>query len=154
MIESIRIDDWLILMKEKFLRIKDIKNLETGDQIKFLCIDRNFYDLIEHNMDKYTRPEVFFKHNYVMNYIHRKHLDGYMYFRNDNNDVHDFEFHVNWRNKWYPLENGYLSDEGRRFLGLDAPVTLDEYQSDTLVGWRGPVLLWKDVIDNSYLLRN
>lgn len=154
MIESVQIDDWLNLMKEKFLTIKDIKNLETGDKIEFLCIDRNFYDLIEHNIDKCSTPEVFFKYNYVMNYIHRKHLDGYMYFRNDNQDVHDFEFHVNWKNKWYPLENGYLSNDGRRFLGSDAPVTLDDYSLNTLVGWRGPALLWKDVISNSYLLRN
>jgi len=151
MIESICIDDWLSLMKKKFISIKDINNLETGEEIKFLCIDRNFYDLIEHNENRCLKPVVFFSNSYIMNYIHNKNLHGHTYF---DNDVHNFEFHVNWRNRWYPLENGCLSKEGKRFLGYDAPSTLDEYPLDTLVGWRGPVLLWKDVINNSYLLKN
>jgi len=149
MIDVLSVGEWLELMRPKYLTIYDIQTLNDKDTIKLLCIDRNFYDLIG---DETLAPELFFKDNYKMNYTHKDYLNGTIYF-DDDDDVNTgtpFEFHVNWNNRWYPLHEGKLSMEGQSFLGEEAPVEIENYPADTLIGWRGPVLLWEDVVSSPF----
>lgn len=143
MIDVVSVEEWLESMRPKYLTIDDIQNLNGMDTVKLLNIDRNFYDLIG---DGTLAPELFFKDSYKMNYTHKEHLNGTVYFDDLDDAPSPFEFHVNWNSKWYPLCEGKLSLEGQSFLGVDAPVELESYPTDTLVGWRGPVLLWGDVV--------
>ena len=46
---TVTLNKWLENKKDKHLNISDIEKMKSGDKIKLLCIDRNFYDLIDHN---------------------------------------------------------------------------------------------------------
>ena len=44
---SLKPDIWLEFMRPKYLKIRDIEKLKSGDKLKILCIDRNFYDFLK-----------------------------------------------------------------------------------------------------------
>ena len=59
---TITLEKWLENMTEKYLTISDIEGLQSGDSLNLLCLDRNFFDLIEHNLNKPScRPDFFFQ---------------------------------------------------------------------------------------------
>lgn len=49
---TITLEKWLENMTEKHLKISDIEGLQCGDSLNLLCLDRNFFDLIDHNLNK------------------------------------------------------------------------------------------------------
>jgi len=96
----------------------------------------------------YTSKD-FFRFN-TATYIHKKGLQGTLIFHHDDDDViiPSFEFHVHCDTFcWYPLKNGILPAEDDEGLGnlYGYEITSEELPLDTNIGWRGPMILWKNV---------
>jgi len=153
---SLSIEEWLAFMKSKCITIDFITNLNQNQKVKLLCIDRNFYDLIENNQYGVYSPEEFFAHNYIINYKHNHDLSGFANWNFDNNDEYSpFNFHLNYVNdSWYPLNNeGKLefNEIEVKIFNIDVQnieKKWQEYSGNTLVGWRGEMLLWDDAIQS------
>ena len=154
--QIIHISEWINIMKHKYITIKDIEKLNKGDCIKLLAIDRNFYDLIDCNKDGVeTTPEIFLQDNYIFEYTHNNGLNGMIRWVKEE-IINNFNFDINYNNDyWYPLNNeGELPEEDtqRLFSLKNIKKNYKEYPEETLIGWRGPMLLWDDVINDNILL--
>ena len=154
--QSIHINEWLNIMKHKYITIKDIEKLNEGECIKLLAIDRNFYDLIDNNEDGVsTPPEIFLQDNYIFEYTHNNGLNGTIRWIKEER-IDNFNFHINYNNyDWYPLNNeGKLPEDDPQglFSFKDIKKNYREYPKDTLIGWRGPMLLWEDVINDNIMI--
>lgn len=154
--QSIHITKWLSNMKHKYITIKDIEKLNKGECIKLLAIDRNFYDLIDNNEDGIeTPPEIFLQDNYIFEYTHNNGLNGMIRWIKEEK-INNFNFDINYNNyDWYPLNNeGELPEDDPQglFSFKDIKKNYREYPKDTLIGWRGPMLLWKDIIDHDIMI--
>lgn len=143
------IKDWLDEMEPHFLTIKDVKNMQHNEENKYLCICRNFYDLIIPNIKKEEalKPSELCKKNYKMCYIHDVDLKGKTKY--DEEDKYtNFEFHIEYKKGyWYPSKDGNLPLEDPQgiFDLTSIKHKWTEYDDNTKVGWRGPMLKWKFV---------
>lgn len=154
--ESIHINNWLNKMKHKYITIKDIEKLNKGDCIKLLAIDRNFYDLINNNeIGVEYPPEIFLQDNYIFEYTHNNKLNGKIRWVKEKK-INNFNFDINYNiHNWYPLnDEGELPERDPQdlFSFKNVKKNYKEYPQETLIGWRGPMLLWKDVINNNIMI--
>jgi hypothetical protein len=66
-------------------------------------------------------------------------------------EFHDFEFHIQYdEHNWYPLRDGRLpkkDPQGLANFGASARREYTDFDKDTPIGWRGPMILWNK-IDN------
>jgi hypothetical protein len=150
------INDWLKEVEPYYLTINDIENMKPGEMNKFLCIDRNFYELIPTITEENAiNIEEFVKKCYIFVYKHSSDMNGYI-----NSDIfeieEEFEFHIEYLpNYWYPLKNGKLPEEDpqRMFKILSNPDIKrhwQEYDKNTRIGWRGPMIPWNIVCSNNW----
>lgn len=142
------IEEWIEFMKKYFLTIGDIQNLKEGEIIDLLCLDRNWAELASTSKEL-MHPEIFFKNNYKIRYKHTKNLQGEC-LRDEEIDeksnYQPFEFDIEFKKGyWYPLKNGKLPQEDPQGLFNFDDVTKDykEYDADTCIGWRGPMINWE-----------
>jgi hypothetical protein len=152
------INVWLEMMRPKYLTIKDILNMDPGQKETFLCIDRNFYDLIDHNsIGEILPPIEFLKNNYIYEYTHDHDLHGTTIWKtNPPEDISEpFNFDINYYGEmWYPLnDEGCLPYRDSQGLFSFATIKRDykEYDDDTLIGWRGPMINMNDVINSPHI---
>lgn len=149
------IDEWLDQMEPHFLTIEDVKNMQHNDESQFLCICRNFYDLIlDNNKEEALKPSDLFKNNYKTHYIHDCDLKGKILSYNKEEYI-KFEFHIEYKKGlWYPLKDGKLPQEDPQGLFNLSSAKKDwaEYDDNTKVGWRGPMLNWKFVEESEQKL--
>ena len=157
------INFWLKSMNKMYLKIKDIENLKKGESIKLLCIDRNFYDIIQSNpINIPICPKEFFKNNYIIEYTHYEDLKGFGNWCNLDKPgtKSDFEFHIEYcKNHWYPLKNGKLPEsdpKGIAYLLNNSFVKKNwkNYDKNTLIGWRGPMIPFKFIDNSIYIYHN
>lgn len=150
-LNGLELEKWEIKAKDLWLTVGTIGILKPGSIIKLLVMDRNMYDILL-NSNKpntlYTSKE-FFRFN-TATYIHKKGLQGTLIFHHDDGDVviPSFEFHVHCDTFcWYPLKNGILPAEDDEGLGklYGYEITSEELPLNTNIGWRGPMILWKNV---------
>lgn len=142
------IDEWLDEMEPHFLTIQDVKNMEHGKETEYLCICRNFYDLMSYvKKKKALKPSELFKSNYKMFYKHDCDLKGEMKYDKED-EYKKFEFHIEYKKKfWYPLKDGKLplEDPQKIFNLSSCKRDWTEYDNNTKVGWRGPMIKWEIV---------
>jgi hypothetical protein len=154
----LEVDEWEDNAAQYSLTIGDIMNLNKGDQIKILSFNRNYLDTVcgSNEENKTYCPEVFFKKE-CHTYIHEDGLKGKMFWNYGEDS--DFEFEIEYeQNHWYPLRNGYLPKEDpmlskvsgncKAFCGsfsYSKPKHWSTFPRSTRIGWRGPIMLWKDV---------
>ena len=154
------IENWLEFMSPDYLKIKDIVKMEPGQKETFLCIDRNFYELIYSNeTGKIYTPGEFFKSNYIIEYTHDYNLHGTAVWIDKDISSEPFNFHINYyKQNWYPLDNnGYLpSNDPQGFVSFEPQRKKywEDFPNNTLIGWRGPMINWKHVLNspNIYIL--
>ena len=122
-----------------------------------LCIDRNFFDLIDHNINKGSVPfSAFFKKSYKLKYIHEHNLCGQGQF----NDMEPmkFNFELEYNDEcWYPMnDDGLLPDNNDfgRPLNTSYGNNYRDYPSNTRIGWRGPMIRISDIIDDEFYYDN
>ena len=149
------LQDWLDMNSENYLTINDVISLENEQVIKVLCIDRNFYDVLPENLlepEDAIAPEQFFQDNYIAEYRHGYDLHGELRMLNVSDEWNPFNFHLNYgEDSWYPLgDNGSLPEVDPQGFCDFTGINLDyhEYPTETLIGWRGPMLKW-EYIENS-----
>lgn len=132
-------------MKENYLTIGDVKNFKCGDKEKFLCIDRNFYEFLYKNKGKREMsPADFFSNCYILKYTHINSVNGIGLWNFSPIERH-FIFEINYKKScWYPL-NSHGTLPNKDFEGCK--LSWNEYSDNTLLGWRGPMLRWSDVIN-------
>jgi hypothetical protein len=161
---DISVEQWLKQMESHYLKIEDVKKMEYNQTTRYLCIDRNFYDLLPYNVEKANSMNAldFFKNNYKINYIHEKETKGKSQFikNNELEELNNFEFHIEYTNDcWYPLKDGKLPDEDSQqvFTNIsnhDIKRKWTEYDDNTKLGWRGPMINWEIVKSSKYKLYN
>jgi len=154
------VDDWIKHMSSQFITINDIKKLQQNDKIKFLCLDRNVYDLCDWNSKgDIKNPELFFGNNYTFEYTHYENLKGSAKwnFQNDDENPVPFEFEIEYKqDHWYPLTDGNLPEKDcQGFFKFPKNMKKDwkEYPPNTCIGWRGPMLLWNTVKNGPQIYR-
>ena len=143
--------DWEKIIVNSCLTVKDIINLNNGDKIECLSLDRNILDIVENvnPEDKLLLPTEFFRQNKIT-YYHRKNLQGKIVFHNDGKDeieLENFEFDIEYiPNNWYPLKNGHLppkDSQGISTFNYTEPKHWSEFEMHTRIGWRGPMIKWE-----------
>lgn len=155
--ERIEVNDWFNKYSNKWITIKDIEKLKKGDKVKIVVLDRNFLDIVSNpNINKENTsysPQVFFKNNWGI-YTHNDGLQGTLFeawMKKDKKPPKEnFEFDVEYKKgKWYPLKNGILpaKDLQFNFNLLGKKMHWTEFPKNTKVGYRGPMIFWKDLKD-------
>lgn len=146
------VNAWFQHVKPYCFTIGDLKQLQVGEEIKFLVMDRNVLDICcEQNEEKKEYlPSHFFRYN-SGTYTHYGNTKGKMIFHYTEDIVDEkFEFHVDMGNYWYPFTNGILvyDEMEKEMFGWDKEEgkVWTEFPNDTFVGWRGKFLKW-DTID-------
>ena len=144
------VDDWDNEAYKYRLKIGDMVNLQKGDKLEFLVLDRNVYDK-EEEVGDYD-PKTFFGYNKAT-YVHDKDLTGKLtlFCDHDPIELNNFEFHIEYKPlSWYPLNNGKLpkkDPQGFSTFNYAKPKSWTEFSMDTGIGYRGPILLWSK-LDN------
>jgi hypothetical protein len=152
--------DWIKASRPSHLTLGAVP--KPGETIQVLCLDRNWQDLVL--IDKTTipkNPERFFAAAYHLS-LTRKDSDSLLMSAkfwcdapgmhndfNDDEDVFDFEFHVEYKpDHWFPFQGGILAGvEGLPEWNIPSPVPAsirgkkwNEFPPETRIGWRGPAI--------------
>ena len=87
-----------------------------------------------------------------MTYTHEKDLRGRASWNYERNIFEDFSFDIEYdTNSWYPVnKNGVISTDGQWINTVNKHWT--EYPHYTRIGWRGPMIDWKDVLNSSLIV--
>jgi hypothetical protein len=145
---ALEFNKWYDLAWEYAITIETITKLKSGDRIKLLVLDRNVADIaFEINeKDKVCNPLHFFRDN-TMEYVHKEGLKGKMVY---SYGEYDTEFDIEYElHHWYPLTNGCLpkkDPQGFSKFSYKEPKPWTDFPTNTRIGWRGPMMLWSDVI--------
>jgi hypothetical protein len=156
--KGFELNEWIQHYQSKWLTIADIINLPLNKKVKLLLLDRNIFD--DKNKFKEAtlyKPNRFFSKNTATYWrTSSSSLQGKILY-NGNKELHDFEFDIEYKpNQWYPLKDGVLpeKDEQGIFTLLGEKKSLNNFSTDTHIGWRGPMILWDKVkdLDKVYIL--
>lgn len=140
--DSLEVTKWIKHTKKYHLTINDITQLQSGEKLTVVHLDRNVLDSVEYSnkASVITDPHEFFKQS-VGVYTHQSNLVGNF---EDVDFEREFEFDVEYKkNHWYPLEEGHLptDDEQRRCsFGEKAGWNWRQFPTNTRIGWRGPMI--------------
>jgi hypothetical protein len=162
-LDGIELNNWEEHIRDKCLTINDIKTLKKGDKITVLIMDRNLGDTVcgYNETDKLYDPKIFFREKIAI-YIHDHDLSGFIIWDFDliDEDLNDlsnftsdevFEFDIEYKlHHWYPLKNNNLPEfdsQGLVNFGSNSGKHYDEFPRETLIGWRGPMMLWDKLDD-------
>ena len=158
---GLELNEWIDHYKDKWLTIKDVKDLPLNKKIKLLLLDRNIYDDKDHIKEaKLYTPSFFFKKNVAWYWkTDNNNLKGKIKYKwqKETDEPYNFEFHVEYKeDNWYPLTNGVLpaKDEQQICTLLNNEKHITEFTEDTHVGYRGPIMFWKEIkkLDKIYIL--
>ena len=133
---ELSLEEWMIAMEPFHLRVKDI----TKDTIDLLLLDRNVFDLAEHNTGKPPlNPTDFFVHNYRISYSAGEQLiEGNAMWSGDN-VTQRFRLHLDLGDYWYPTD-GTGNVPKHMWGNLQTGRKLNP---EDRVGWRGPCMPWE-----------
>ena len=133
------------------LTARQVRAMIDGEQTRFLCLDRNFWDLV-HDPVVVSTPEAVFRDNYIVDFTKVGGVESirgtftWMYNNGDSVDDRPFDFSIDgreWR-PWVHQKTRDDPDDWRRVIvedtGHHAVVADDHY-----LGWRGPMIRWDDV---------
>lgn len=152
--EALYVHDWVDNAKAQCVTIADIKNLPAGARLQVLVMDRNLTDVTcegdTNPVNTVVDASTFFRRNTAI-YTHEEDLHGTMdWIWNEEGRVDEstpFEFHIEYLpDLWYPLKNGLLPTRDPQELfpiPPDVPRDWREFNTDTCIGWRGPMLKWE-----------
>jgi hypothetical protein len=142
--DKLTLNKWIKEVIPNWLTIEKILKIKPNKKVKVLLLDRNIKDTIEFSKRK---NELIIGNEYKPNYYFK---DSFAYIkRKNNNDLKmeifysfekeyiDFEFDIEYgKGLWFPLENGINLEEGKEWK---------DYPIYTHIGWRGPMILWKEI---------
>lgn len=160
---ALELSEWIDKTKEFHFNVGKLKEMKEGDQVLFLCLDRNVNDLYSHNMGKDPmKPNEFFltKAGFVKGYQARISVSGepnsrymltFMFDNMNREQINDSvqPLHVEYETgKWYPLNDAGLL--GHSFEDRTPPLHMwdkpwDSFPNETRLGWRGPMINMRDI---------
>lgn len=157
--------EWLKLMESKYVNITDIVNMSPRESKRYLCLDINFFDLVDKSGNVKKAVE-FFKYNYIFDYIHKGGLSGTRIWSCETMscmiEIEEFIFDLNYNKKnnlWCQLhESGNLVNNitrGNHIIDRNKQISINpdinetwrDYPFKTLVGCKGPIIAWEDVLN-------
>ena len=153
---ALKLQEWCDTIQQRSsVTIEDITNLNKGDQLELLLLDRNFVSNVtneKHDADKNYNPSKFFGEQRAI-YTHNKNLQGelktfYEWDLSDDPPI-QIEFHIEYMpDHYYPLKKGSLPAKDPDGI-FDFPWTKKkkwtEFSPETKVGFFGPIVLWNEV---------
>jgi hypothetical protein len=125
------------------LTIADIKRLPPNKPVNIFLMDRNVLNLSQdsryNSVDTPTRPSVFFKHGYFITFTKTGGCAGRWIFNSNPSHTYIKEFDVELGVQWVSAKNNIV-----------AGTSLDDLDTSTRLGWRGPMMLIQnmDLCDN------
>lgn len=135
----------------KSITIGDVRNWKV-DQIYDLCLlDYNFQEYKIWNLEpnKTYKPTDFFSAN-RNTYKHEGPFKGHIYW-NFGKDREFTDFYIEIVRGTYQKINHRADAENDThicFVCAGTPnVSPDDYPDDTKIGWRGPMVLWDDIVE-------
>jgi len=149
-LDGVELSDWKEYVRDKCLTIRDVKNLQQGETIKVVHMDRNLWDVVcdSNNSDQLYDPKEFFE-DVTAEYTHDSEMKGRIHW--SFGDEREFEFEIEYKEgHWYPLEDGRLPEndpQGFSNFGDASGKHYDDFPKGTLIGWRGPMIL-QDKLDD------
>jgi hypothetical protein len=142
---------WINETEKYHSTINDIIDIKIGETKIFLCIDRNFDEIINESD--------LCKNNYYMVFTKIEGINGNMDIFCGIDEAHkeitnrknpnykytrDEELHVNYTKKhWYPFQDGVfhvIDSQTKRTLIKGNDMSWQEFPKKTKVGWRGPMI--------------
>jgi len=154
------VDDWLEETKPLHVKIQTILDLEPGENLKCLCIDRDFYEFIdqdhpeEFEIGETTTASTYFSNNNYIRYIRftkgaeKNNIKGNFFIGSieeintevDNTEVDNTEFDIEYlSNRWHFLQNGELYTDDFDF-NVMTNRRWDDFPLETRLGLRGPMI--------------
>jgi hypothetical protein len=142
------LQDWLEATRPYHLTIQYVLNMQPGDRIFLLHIDRNFCDHIDRvcNGSDAVRVEAVLPYGYSMTFekgpggLQGKSFGDFF------GEGRSFEFDIEYRpGDWYPLREGRLPAPTPEDDDFDVPDAVphfswEQYPDTTRLGWRGPCI--------------
>lgn len=135
---------WIKDAIPNWLTIETVLKMKPNKKFKVLLLDRNVKDTIEFSKRKKElikgndyKPNIYFKDSFA--FLRRKNTSDLKMeiLYSFENEYRDFEFDIEYLSgKWFPLENGINIEDGKEWK---------DYPLYTHIGWRGPMIMWKDI---------
>ena len=139
-------EEWIKVYSEPFhLTIQDIEDMPINKNFTLFLLNINILEKIYEDELDYTlptiKPSVFFKNNnYIVFTKIQEGIQGKWIFNKNPNIDYYKEFHIYLNNQWVPLNNNEficpISKETKSYK---------ELPPETKIGWRGPMMLVKDM---------
>ena len=146
-----------------YLTAGKVREMNDGEKTRFLCLDRNFWDLVHSGKDM-CLSEVMFGSNYIVdftkvggmdsirgtftwNYENFKVIDGIV-------DDRPFDFSTDGK-RWVPWirqERRDHPNDLRYWTNIDVGHYVVE--DDYFLGWRGPMIKWDTITERFPLIVN
>jgi hypothetical protein len=142
--KGLSISDWFFKNKKYWLTINDIMKLPPGKPIKLLSLHREVFESCKTCKPKTLyKPSTLFQGGVVTFFRNNdSDLSGKILFKWQKDSLQNptnFEFDVNLnKDDWYSIKNGIVNDEDKSRHWSELP-------KKTNVGWKGPMLFWKDI---------
>lgn len=162
---------WVDAARSRWLTVADVRDLEPGDTLELVLLDRNLEDVVCSPRRGFPagaahHPAAFFAPQRAV-YTHGGGGAGRMAWpAADAGEGGEggraarawetaFEWEVEYApGRWYPLEGGVLpavDSQMAALFGVARPllgvaVAWDDLRAGTPVGWRGPALRWADLL--------
>jgi len=150
-LDGLELGKWIEDTKPFHLRINDVMDFKEGQEIMFLVMDRNLYDIAcEDDGNILFQPKHFFGLN-TATYTHSRDLKGTIVYHwaQENSPEYPFEFEIEYApGNWYPLTDGHLPARDPQEMApfdYDEPKPYTDFPVDTRLGWRGPMMKWDDL---------
>ena len=122
---GLEMSEWIENARPRTLTIQDI--LFGRDRMELLVLNCDNVEPTDTPCD----PEFFFRFQKAT-FKNSRDLKGALRFRNgDRLKIKNFEFHVEYKEEWHPLKDGYVFD-----------IHYTSLPETTRVGWKGPVMEW------------
>ena len=154
---------WIDATREAHLTIQDVIDLEDGQVLELVCLDRNVCDSAnENNPPDVVMPAAeFLRGGYHLDFTKGRGISGRGFLKyplgtdirqGAEGDRRDFwEFDIEHApGYWYPLEEGSVpkkDSQGVFSFQYDAPRHWTDFPASTRVGWRGPAIVVSRLVD-------
>lgn len=155
-VTTISVDEFLRRNANSHITIEFIKNMNEGEEIDMLCIDRNFYDDLPMTS---SDAETFFRKKTLLRVTKGlRGINATCHWLKPGNgggrDITDWHttFHIEYRpNRWYPLTEDHRlpqSDpQGLANFGNRSGLHWSRFPETTRLGWRGPMIPYEKVLE-------
>ena len=140
-----------------------VRGMKDGEKTRFLCLDRNFWDMV-HPGNDICSPEDMFGNNYIVDFTKVGGMDsirGTFTWNYDNFKVIDgivddrpFDFSTDGK-RWVPWIRQERRDNPNDFRYWTI-IDVGHYVvgDDDFLGWRGPMIRWDTITEQFPLIVN